>query len=169
VRLTPLDIQNHRFATRLRGLDPVEVESFLSLLSEDYEALLRERDSLADRVRTLERRVEELTQNERILQDTLVMAQTLSEDLKRTAMKESEVLVSEAEVKAEKVLDAAHRRAAKLAEDIRAMRALRGRLAAALRQTIQTHLALLETLNASTEEEAEAEKIAYLARPKGGS
>ena len=97
------------------------------------------------------------------------MAQTLSEDLKRTAMKESEVLVSEAEVKAEKVLDAAHRRAAKLAEDIREMRALRGRLAAALRQTIETHLALLETLSASTEEEAEAEKIAYLARPKGES
>ena len=25
MRLTPLDIQNHRFATRFRGLDPVEV------------------------------------------------------------------------------------------------------------------------------------------------
>jgi len=166
VRLTPLDIQNHRFATRFRGLDPVEVESFLQLLSEDYEALLRERDALADRVRSLERRVEDLSLNEKILQDTLITAQTLSEDLKRTAMKESEVLVSEAEVKAEKVLDAAHRRAAKLAEDIRAMRQLRSRLAAALRQTIQTHLALLETLNTGGEEEAEAEKIAYLTRPK---
>lgn len=166
MRLTPLDIQNHRFATRFRGLDPVEVESFLSLLAEDYETLLRERDALADRVRNLERRVEELSQNEKILQDTLIMAQTLSEDLKRTAMKESEVLVSEAEVKAEKVLDAAHRRAAKLAEDIRAMRQLRGRLAAALKQTIQTHLALLETLSADGEVEAEAEKIAYLSRPK---
>jgi len=167
VRLTPLDIQNHRFATRFRGLDPVEVESFLSLLSEDYEALLRERDALADRVRTLERRVDELSLNEKILQDTLITAQTLSEDLKRTAMKESEVLVSEAEVKAEKVLDAAHRRAAKLAEDIRAMKQLRARLGAALRQTVQTHLALLETLSTGGEDEAEAEKIAYLARPKG--
>ena len=166
MRLTPLDIQNHRFATRFRGLDPVEVESFLSLLSEDYEALLRERDALAERVRTLERRVEGLSQNEKILQDTLVTAQTLSGDLKRTAMKESEVLVSEAEVKAEKVLDAAHRRAAKLAEDIRAMRQLRGRLAGALRQTIQTHLSLLETLSKDGEEEAEAEKVAYLTRPK---
>jgi cell division initiation protein len=167
VRLTPLDIQNHRFATRFRGLDPVEVESFLALLAEDYEALLRERDALADRLRALERRVEELSQNEKILQDTLVTAQTLSEDLKRTAMKESELLVSEAEVKAEKVLDAAHRRGAKLAEDIRAMRALRGRLAAALKQTIQTHLALLDTLSADGEVEAEAEKISYLTRPKG--
>lgn len=166
MRLTPLDIQNHHFASRWRGLDPMEVESFLQLLAEDYEALLRERDQLADRVRTLERRVGELSQNEKLLQDTLVMAQTLSEDLKRTAMKESEVLVSEAEVKAEKVLDAAHRRAAKLAEDIRNMRQLRGRLAAALRQTIETHLALLETLSSGGNEEVEAEKIAYLPRPK---
>jgi cell division initiation protein len=167
VRLTPLDIQNHRFATRWRGLDPIEVEGFLALLSEDYENLLRERDQLADRVRSLERRVEDLSQNEKALQDTLVMAQTLSEDVKRTAMKESEVLVSEAEVKAEKVLDAAHRRAAKLAEDIRTMRQLRGRLAAALRQTIETHLALLDTLSSGGNEEAEAEKVAYLTRPKG--
>jgi cell division initiation protein len=166
VRLTPLDIQNHRFASRWRGLDPMEVESFLQLLAEDYEALLRERDQLADRVRGLERRVDELSQNEKLLQDTLVMAQTLSEDLKRTAMKESEVMVSEAEVKAEKVLDAAHRRAAKLAEDIREMKALRGRLAAALRTTMETHLALLDTL---TEPPAEEDpvlegKVAYLTR-----
>jgi cell division initiation protein len=166
LRLTPLDIQNHRFATRLRGLDPVEVESFLSLLSEDYEALLRERDALADRVRTLERRVDDLSQDEKILRDTLVTAQTLSEDLKRTAMKESEVLVSEAEVKAEKVLDAAHRRAAKLAEDIRTMRQLRGRMSAALRQTLQMHMDLLETLSKDGNEEAEAEKVAYLTRQK---
>ncbi len=167
MRLTPLDIQNHRFGSRFRGLDPIEVESFLQLLAEDYEALLRERDQLADRVRSLERRVEDLSQTEKLLQDTLVTAQTLSEDLKRTAMKESEVMVSEAEVKAEKVLDAAHRRAAKLAEDIRTMRQLRGRLAAALRQTIETHLALLDTLSSSGNEEAEAEKVAYLTRPKG--
>jgi cell division initiation protein len=168
MRLTPLDIQNHRFATRLRGLDPVEVESFLQLLSVDYEALLRERDALAERVRSLEHRIEALSQNEKILQDTLVTATTLSEDLKRTAMKESEVLVSEAEVKAEKVLDAAHRRAAKLSEDIRTMRQLRSRLAAAIRQTIETHLALLDSLATGGDEEAEAEKVSYLTRPKGG-
>jgi cell division initiation protein len=81
-------------------------------------------------------------------------------------MNESEVLVSDAEVKAEKVLDAAPRRAAKLAEDIRNMRQLRGRLAAALRQTIETHLALLETLSSGGSEEVEAEKVAYLTRPK---
>jgi hypothetical protein len=75
-------------------------------------------------------------------------------------------MISEAEVKGEKILDAAHRRAAKLAEDIREMKALRGRLGAAIRATLDTHLALLESL---TTDPADQDpllegKVAYLTR-----
>lgn len=167
MRLTPLDIQKHRFARRWRGLDPAEVDAFLQLIGEDYEALLRDRDALSERARSLQAQVEELKRNEKALQETLVMAQTLSDDLKKTAMKESEVMVSEAEVKAEKILDASHRRAARLAEDIREMKLLRSRLATALRQTIETHLAMVETLTADTADEGEESKVAYLARARG--
>jgi len=163
VKLTPLDIQKHVFSRRLRGADPLEVESFLQLVSEDYEALMRERDRLQERVDQLEARVEELARNEKTLQDTLVTAQTLSEDLKKTAMREAEVRVTEAELQAEKVLEASHRRAARIAEDIREMKALRGRLAAALRQTLETHLALVDTIGTIDESDLEVEKVAYLA------
>jgi cell division initiation protein len=166
VRLSALDIQNHRFASRWRGFDPGEVETFLRLVADDYELLVRERDGLKEKLRTLEARVGELTANEHALRETLVTAQALSEDLKRTAVKESELMISEAEVKGEKILDAAHRRAAKLAEDIREMKALRSRLGAALHTTIETHLSLLESLTA---EPAEGDpvlegKVAYLTR-----
>ncbi len=78
---------------------------------------------------------------------TIVTAQHLSEDLKKTAVKESEVLVSEAEVKAEKILAASHRRAAKLAQDIREMRLLRVRLGTTIRAAIDTYLSLLDGLS----------------------
>ena len=91
MKLTPLDIQKHTFSHRMRGADPAEVESFLQLVSEDYEALLRERDRLKEQVALLEERVEELGRNEKMLQQTLVTAQTLSEDLKNTAMREAEI------------------------------------------------------------------------------
>jgi cell division initiation protein len=166
VRLTALDIQNHEFASRWRGLDPAEVETFLRLVAEDFEALVRETGTLRERVRGLEAEVADLSSNEHALRKTLVTAQALSEDLKRTAVKESELMISEAEVKGEKILDAAHRRAAKLAEDIREMKALRSRLAVALRTTIETHLALLDTLTeAPSEEDPVLEgKVAYLTR-----
>jgi len=162
LRLTALDIQNHQFSTRLRGLDPAEVATFLRLVAEDFEGLVRECDSLREKVRSLETRVEDLTGNEHALRETLVTAQALSEDLKRTAVKESELMISEAEVKGEQLLDAAHRRAARLAEDIREMKALRSRLGSALRTTIETHMSLLDTLCAEPAEEDA--KVAYLTR-----
>lgn len=154
MRLTPLDIRSQRFASRLRGIDAGEVENFLHLVSEDYAALSREREQLAERVRDLEERVADLQGNEKLLRDTLLTAQQLAEDLRNTAIRESEARVSEAEVRAEKVLDAAHRRASKLSEDIRQLRALRNRLAQALRQTIETHLALIDAIQEASDEEA---------------
>ena len=167
MRLTPLDIQNHRFATRLRGFDPSEVDAFLRLVAEDFEGLVRETESLREQVRTLEVRVEDLSANERALRETLLTAQEMSEDLKRTAMKESELMISEAEVKGEKILDAAHRRAAKLGEDIRELKGLRARLGSALRASIETHLSLVESLaeDADAGEDPLADgKVAFLAR-----
>lgn len=164
MKLTPLDIQKHTFGRRMRGADPIEVAGFLQLVSEDYEALVRERDRLEERVQQLEARNRDLSSNEKVLHNTLVTAQTLSEDLKKTARREAEIRVTEAELQAEKILDASHRRAARIAEDIREMKALRGRLSAALRQTLETHLALVETIAAveATDEEAEG-NVAYLA------
>ena len=54
MRLTPLDIRNHRFSTRVRGLDPAEVEAFVRLIAEDYEDMLRENEGLHEKVERLE-------------------------------------------------------------------------------------------------------------------
>jgi cell division initiation protein len=114
----------------------------------------------------LEAKISDLAANESILQETLTTAQRLSEDLKRTAVKEAEVRVGEAEVKAEKILGAAHRRAAKLAEDIREMKQLRTRLAASLRAAIEAHMGLLEGLSAEDPDDPILEgKVSYLTRP----
>jgi cell division initiation protein len=169
VRLTALDIQNHQFAQAWRGLDPADVQTFLRLVAQDFEELVRESDGLREKVRLLETRIENLSSNEHALRETLVTAQALSEDLKRTAVKEAELTISEAEVKGEKILDAAHRRAAKLAEDIREMKALRSRIGSALRTTIETHLSLLETLCEEPEEDPILDgKVSYLQRRANG-
>ena len=167
MRMTPIDIQSHRFGRRLGGLDGEEVESFLRMVAEDFESLLRENEGLRDQLRRLQRRVEELSANEQLLQETLLSARAMSEDMRQAALKEAEVTLSSAEVRAEKVIDAAHRRAARLEEDIREMRGLRTRLATALRAAIETHLRLVESL----EEDGAAEDtgtgvVAYLPRSR---
>ncbi len=153
MRITPLDIRKHSFPRRLHGYDRDEVDAFLQMVAGDYEGLVRESERLRKQVVELETRVKDLSANETILQVTLTTAQRLSDDLKRTAAKEAELQIGEAEIKAEKILGAAHRRAAKLAEDIREMKSLKIRLAAALRATIETHLGLLEGLAADPPDE----------------
>ena len=146
MRITPLDIRKHGFPRRISGYDREEVNTFLGMVAEDYEGLLREVDALRQQVIRLEVKVDELSSNEAILQSTLTTAQRLSDDLKQTATTEAEVLIGQAEIRGEKILDAAHRRAAQLSADIREMKNLRCRMAAEVRATIQTHLSLLEGL-----------------------
>jgi cell division initiation protein len=167
MRLTPLDIQTHHFARRMRGLDASEVEAFLRMVAEDFESVIRDSDRQRERIRELEARVAEMESREEMLRSTLVTAQAVSDDLRRTAAKEAEVLLAEAEVKAEKVLDAAHRRVSKLAEDIREMRQLRTRIASSVRSVIETHLQLLEGLATDGAEDPVLDgKVAYLAATK---
>jgi cell division initiation protein len=168
MRMTPLDVQNHRFQSSWKGYDRAEVDGFLELLAQDYEAMVHEVEHLRETARKNEQRLNELQANEGVLRETLLTAQSMADDLRHTATKEAEILIGEAEVRAEKVLDAAHRRAAKLAENIREMKGVRSRLGAAVRQTIETHLALLEGLGAPDAEEPSEEKVAYLTPPQRG-
>lgn len=167
MRITPLDIRNHDFQRRLRGYDREEVDAFMRMVSEDYESLLRETQTLREQLARANVRIEDLSSTEGILKETLTTAQKLGDDLQRTASKEAEVVISEAEIKGEKILDAAHRRAAKLAEDIREMKNLRARVANSVRATLETHLSLLDSLQTEAANDPALEgKVAYLT---GGS
>jgi len=168
MRITPLDVRNHPFRSRFPGYDREEVDAFLRMVAEDYEDVVREAERLRAQGARLEAKVADLSANEAVLRDTLTTAQKLSEDLKRTAIKEAEVVVGEAEIKAEKILAAAHRRAAKLAEDIREMQQLRTRLASSVRAVIETHLSLLDGLSSQDAHDPVLEgKVSYLTqKPK---
>jgi cell division initiation protein len=169
MRMTPLDVQSHQFAYRLRGFDADEVVAFLRIVSEDYEGLVLESSAQQDRIRRLEARVEELSTQEHLLKETLISAKAMTEELRRTAERDAELRLAEVEVRAEKILDASHRRAARLAQDIREMRVLRTRLAESFRSAAETHLSLLQTLESDPEQDPMLQSIvdgsvAYLQR-----
>jgi DivIVA domain-containing protein len=165
MRMTPLDIQSHTFRKRrFNGIDPDEVEGFLRMAAEDYEALLRENETKAAQIRLLEDRIADLSAQEKLLKDTLVNAQAMSEDLQRSAVKEAEALIGEAELRAEKILDASHRRAARLSEDIRDLHGARSRLAAGLRACTEMHLSMIDRIEEDPDREPFEANISYLTR-----
>jgi len=70
LRITPLDIRNHIFPRTIGGYARDEVDAFLDMVSDDYEALLREAQALRESVIRLEVQVEGLSSNEAILPHT---------------------------------------------------------------------------------------------------
>ncbi len=155
--LSPLEIQQKQFLVRFfRGLDAKEVESFLQKVAEQMSALLKNIDELKRELEGKERQLSEHRGREQILKNTLLSAQKTVEQMKVNAEKESKLLVSEAEVKAERILNNAHNRLAQIHEDIAELKRQRTQFELKLRATIETYQKMLDM---HKEEEAEAEDL----------
>lgn len=117
-KVTPLEIQNRRFSKKWRGIDDVEVESFLALVSEEIEDLTRAKAEMESRVRALENENSEHRERERTLRDTLLSAQRASEDIRGAARKEAELIVQQAEDSSERLTHHALQRSAEIEKAI---------------------------------------------------
>jgi cell division initiation protein len=149
MRLTPLEIRQHKFTTQMRGFDRSEVGAFLDTVVADFEDVVRENAQLRREAERLARDLDAYRNREKTIQDTLTTAQTLVDQLKRTAIKESESIVVDAELRAEKLLAEAREQRAALANEIREQRHLRQRLEADLRRTLESYGKLLDAFAAS--------------------
>jgi cell division initiation protein len=113
-KVTPLEIQNHNFSKKWRGIDPAEVEAFLALVGEEIEDLTRARAELESRARALETENTEHRERERTLRDTLLSAQRASDDIRGAARKEAELIVQQAEDSSERLTHHALQRSAEI-------------------------------------------------------
>ncbi|MFZ3013028.1 MAG: DivIVA domain-containing protein, partial [Nitrospira sp.] len=93
MKITPLDIQQMVFQVKLRGYDREEVNRFLEEIAQTVEYLNRDTATLRDRIRTLEQQVSDLKRTEATLSTTLISAQSLAEDVKRSAQRDAELIV----------------------------------------------------------------------------
>lgn len=100
MKITPLDIQQMVFRVKFRGYDRDEVNRFLEEVAQTVESLNRDNAALRERVAFLEQQVAELKRTETTLSNTLVSAQSLADDVKRSAQRDAELIVKEAELKA---------------------------------------------------------------------
>lgn len=162
MKLTPLDIQRHEFQQRtFRGIDGDEVRSFLNAVSEEMEQLRSENEKLSEEVRRLNVLLSEHQQREEILKNTLVAAQRTSEELKENAKKQSQLLLKESELAADRLVEAAQSRAHDIEKDIIELKMQK-------RQVLNSVLAAIANLRnliqLMSESDAEQEKLSFLKR-----
>ena len=99
--LTPIDIQRQDFGVKLRGYDADEVDVFLDIVGKDYEKLYKENAELREKVKQLDKTVEQYKAMESTLQQSIVLAQTAAEDIKKSAAEKANVIMNEAQSKSE--------------------------------------------------------------------
>ncbi|GBD97300.1 septum site-determining protein DivIVA [bacterium BMS3Abin06] len=144
MRITPLDIQQKQFATKFRGFDMEEVDSFLEIIREEMEELLRENANLREEARRFEKQLKEYKNMEVTLRDTLIKTQELVEGYKATAKKDAELLRKEAELNADQILRDAQDRVVKIHEDITDLKGIRRHFKEEVRRLIESHLGMIE-------------------------
>ena len=103
IDLTPLDVRKKRgdFRRLLRGYDPEEVDTFMDLVAERFEELVRENLRLSEKTDRLEVQVQALEGREHAVQEALVTAQKLREDVRSQTQRDADVLNTQSRREAE--------------------------------------------------------------------
>ena len=118
MKITPLDIQQMGFKIKWKGYDRGEVDAFLDTLTEDYESLIKENLYLKEQMVQLEESLAEFRKRESLLSQTLLSAQQLAEMQKANTVKESALIIKEAEVQADQIIKSIREEAGRLKGDL---------------------------------------------------
>jgi cell division initiation protein len=157
MKVTPLDIQQQQFKTRLRGFDIREVDTFLEQMAETVESLQKKNQNLGEEVRRLELEIQGYRKREETFKRALLNSQKVLDQMKDNARRSAELIIAEAEVKAEKILNKAHNRLAQLHEDITELKRQRTQIEVQISSIIEAHSRLLEIGKEGMKESDEAD------------
>ena len=95
---TPLDIENKKFAKQMmNGYSVEEVDNFLDELTVDYEKLYKESNENKTKMADLEASLVKYKNLETTLQNTLVMAQSTADEIKKVAQQQADQIIREAQ------------------------------------------------------------------------
>lgn len=153
MRITPHDIRQQQFTSKMfKGYDPQEVDAFLDDVAEDYESVLKEAALLKEQMVAQEERSRGVAEREKSLQETLVTTQRLAEEMKAASRREAELIVREAELRAEKVLEAVRGEEARIRTEIHALRRMRRQVFEEMASTLERYQRLMSVEDLSEDD-----------------
>jgi cell division initiation protein len=164
MKVTPLDLRQAQFKTKMRGFDPQEVAPFLADAANELENALRELDRLKQEAARSEVSMSEYREREVSLRNTLLTAQRLADQIKDNAEQEARTLLREAESRADLILQKAQARLAEVERDINEMKLRRRDVEGSLEASIASLTYALEFMRA--QDQVERDEKLLLHRPK---
>lgn len=173
IDLTPLDVRKKKgdFRRGLRGYEPSVVDDYLDLVAERLEELVRENAALRERTAQMESQISAFRERESAMNEALVSAQQLREEVRQQAEREAELKQREARSEAQRILQEAKRQALSAADSTRRVHTQRAQYIRSFRAFVERQLAEIEMeeerLRDPTREAAEGPADAAPPAPSG--
>ncbi len=166
MKITPLDIQQKKFGVKFRGFDVREVNSFLDLITGEFESLIKENNYLKEELSKKEAKILDFKKKETTLKDTLMNAQQIVENLKGNAQKEAELIIKEAELKADGLVKDAHKEIANLKKELNDLKKQKILYLEKIKGIIRTFQKMISMEEEEREEDAAKEDNVRFLKPK---
>ncbi|MEH0022538.1 MAG: DivIVA domain-containing protein [Desulfobacter sp.] len=142
--VTPLVVKQKEFSTRFRGFDVQEVDNFLEEVARELEAQDLSIETLKQERHRLELENQGYRKREDSMKNAMIQSQKVLDHMKDNARKSAEVVIANAEVEAEKILNRAHKRLSQLHSDITELKRQRIQLEMQISSVLESHSKLLE-------------------------
>ena len=168
MKITPLDIQHKVLDMQWRGYHKTQVDQFLEEIAESVEELTKENLVLKEKLSGKDGELGQLKRAESTLTSTLISTQSFVDQLKRGAQRDADLVVKEAELKAEEILSQSRAELVDMRRTISGLRQQRALVLDRLRSTLSSFHRLVEI-----EEEPDAdldlsfEEPEQMAQPEG--
>lgn len=143
--LTPLDIHNKEFSSKFRGYDEDDVNEFLDQIVKDYEIVIREKKNLEEQVTLLEEKLGHFTNIEETLNKTILVAQETAEEVKGNAMKESKLIIKEAEKNADRIINESLSKSRRISMDVEELKKQAKVFRTRLKMLVEAQLEMIDT------------------------
>jgi cell division initiation protein len=159
MRISPIDIQQKQFKSRPFGYEKPGVDQFLELLAEELERLMRKNQDLQEELDRTNETLAEMREREETLKETLVLTQKITEELKSTARREVDVMMAEAEIKAERLMHNAEERRMQLIEEVQEIKRQKIDFEVSLRGLLEKHIRMLDLNTVAIEQQDADSKL----------
>jgi cell division initiation protein len=146
LKLSPLEIKQQEFKKVMRGYDPVEVDTFLDLVGNEFEKLLTDAREYEKKIITLEAELNNFKEVESTLKQTLMNVQETSGKSLENSKKEAILMRREAELEVQKMIEAARRDRDTMKEEVITLRTQKQSLISRLRHVLTSQLELMDVL-----------------------
>jgi DivIVA domain-containing protein len=138
--LTPLDVRRYEFGKAWRGYDRERVDQFREQVADELERLSRVNQDLDAKARGFHEQLRAFRERDKAINDALVSAQQLRNDIREQSEKEVQLILREAKADADRILDEARAEVRRLEDQLASLERARRAYLAQMRMLTERQL-----------------------------